>query len=126
MPPRKILKIRSSQIHFQRFEMVVEDVYFFKIHPNFGLTSENEEETKKEFGKRSWGQQLRGTMDRITKSTQQSNRTEVIPAVLKIDGTRHLKIDKQVNLLLFSPLGHNCDFKFSRHLKYYPMQSTND
>ena len=41
------------------------------------LTSESKnEETKKELAKRSWGQQSRGIMDRITKSTQQSNRTE--------------------------------------------------
>ena len=55
----------------------MEDVYFLKIHPNFALNSESKnEETKKEFAKRSWGQQSRGIMDRITKSTQQSNRTE--------------------------------------------------
>ena len=55
----------------------MEDVYYLKIHPNFALTSKNEkEETKKEFAKRSWGQQSTGVMDRITKRTQQSNRTE--------------------------------------------------
>ena len=57
--------------------MQVEDVYFLKIHPNFALNSESKnEETKKEFANRSWGQQSRGIMDRITKSTQQSNRTD--------------------------------------------------
>ena len=57
--------------------MQVEDVYFLKIHPNFALNSESKnEETKKEFVNRSWGQQSRGIMDRITKSTQQSNRTD--------------------------------------------------
>ena len=57
--------------------MQVEDVYFLKIHPNFALYSESKnEETKKEFANRSWGQQSRGIMDRITKSTQQSNRQD--------------------------------------------------
>ena len=50
---------------FQHFEMHEEDVYFLKIHLNFVLTSKkkkkkNAEEMKKEFAKRSWGQQLRG------------------------------------------------------------------
>ena len=57
--------------------MQVEDFYFLKINLNFVLTSKNEkEEAKKEFVKRSWGQQSRGIMDIITKSTQQSNWTE--------------------------------------------------
>ena len=56
----------------------MEDFYFLKINLNFALTSKNEKkEAKKEFVKRSWGQQSRGIMDIITKSTQQSNWTEV-------------------------------------------------
>ena len=38
------------------------------------------------------------------KSTQQSNQTDggwVIPTLLNFDGTKHLKVEKQVNLLLF-------------------------
>ena len=61
----------------------------------------------------------------IESRSQLNKATSVIPAVLKIDGTKHLEVDKQANLLLFSPLGHNCDFKFDRHsLKDHPMQST--
>ena len=63
-------------------------------------------------------------MDIITKSTQQSNWTEGGDTMLKIDGTKHLVFKKQANLLLFSPLGHNCYYKFNRHLNYHPMQST--
>ena len=49
-------------------------------------------------------------MDIITKSTQQSNWTQGKgDTVLKTDGIKHLKFEKQANLLLFSPLGHNCD-----------------
>ena len=92
----------------------MEDFYFLKINQNFAVTSKNEkEETKKEFARRSWGQQSRGIMDIITKSTQQNNWTGGKGGgggtVLKIDGTKHLKFEKQANLLLFSPLRHNCD-----------------
>ena len=74
----------------------MEDVYFLNINPSFALTSKHKKDkTKKEFAKRSWGQLLTGIMDRITKSTQQSNQTEgVIPAMLKIDRTEHLNMDK--------------------------------
>ena len=58
--------------------MQVEDFSFLKTHLNFALTSKNKKkkETKKEFAKRSIGQESRGIMDIITKSTQQSNWTE--------------------------------------------------
>ena len=72
----------------------MEDFCFLKINLNFALTSKNEkEETKKEFAKRSWGQQSRGIMDIIlTKSTHQSNWTGGGGGgtVLKIDGIKHL------------------------------------
>ena len=91
----------------------MEDFYFLKIHLNFAVSSKNKkEEMKREFAKRSWGQQSRGIMDIITKSTQQRNWTEGGRGgftVLKIDGTKHLKFKKRANLLLFSHLGHNCD-----------------
>ena len=72
MLPRKILKIGPRKCDFQRSEMQVEDVYFFKINLNFALTSKKKkEETKEEFAKRSWGQQSSGIM---VKSRSQLNK----------------------------------------------------
>ena len=95
-------------------------VYFLKIHPNFALTSKHKNEERKKGIAKNHGVNLE-SRSQLNKAT---GLRGVIPAVLKFDGTPQ---DQQTgtNLLLFSPLGHNCDFKFNRHLKYHPMQSIN-
>ena len=69
MLPRKKMKITSlgnaiSSVLIRKWKMLIS-------------LKNKKEETKKKFAKRSLGQRSRGIMNRITKSTQQSNRTKM-------------------------------------------------
>ena len=77
--------------------MQEEDVYFLKIHLNFVLTSKNKKKKKKR----------KRNLLKLNKATGLRGGDTVLKI---IDGTKHdFKFEKQANLLLFSPLRHNCD-----------------